>query len=293
MSLFSRLFGKKNSNPPPEGQPPGVVQVANENERMRRAFEKAGTTLWYFKASVATPQPGQNNFSAKIRITDGDTVEYIWLNDPSFDDEGNLYGIVGNTPQYVQTVKQGQQIGVDPTLIADWMIVENNRLIGGYTTRAIWDGMSTPEKASLAKQLHFFIDEGADHFPHDFSTPEGAILCLEDALEEQNMEKAIACKDFITEAQRMLKDKFPEMQAEEEVVNGLAEALQAAFEKSFEDNGYPSFKHLLRSFPEKQQIDEHTCLVTEVCIYPDGGKSRQQLLTCQTSEGWRVLNPVN
>ena len=39
----------------------------------------------------------------------------------------------------------------------------------------------------------------------DFSSPEGAILCLEDAYRKRDIEAAVAAKDFATEARRMLQ----------------------------------------------------------------------------------------
>src|SRR6478735_8084955 len=39
----------------------------------------------------------------------------------------------------------------------------------------------------------------------DFTTPEGAILCLEDAYRRRDIEAAIAAKDFKTEARLMLQ----------------------------------------------------------------------------------------
>src|SRR6266516_519949 len=52
----------------------------------------------------------------------------------------------------------------------------------------------------------------------DFTTPEGAILCLEDAYRKHDIEAAVACRDFATEARLWLQrnpsynsDLFAEM----------------------------------------------------------------------------------
>ena len=44
-----------------------------------------------------------------------------------------------------------------------------------------------------------------------------------------------------------------------------------------------------RAFPKRQKISDNNFLITEVCFYPDGGKSIQKLNTFKT--GWKVLNP--
>ena len=46
----------------------------------------------------------------------------------------------------------------------------------------------------------------------DFTTPEGAILCLEDAYRREDIEAAIAAKDFKTEARLMLQKTGPKTQ---------------------------------------------------------------------------------
>lgn len=294
MGLFSRLFGKGRSGHAEKaasgGAPLGVVTIADDDERMNDAMEKARLTLEYFRESLLLPRPEQTYFSVKVKIEDKGKQEYIWLTSPSFDEEGNLFGIVGNKPQFVNSIKDGQEIGIDAGSIADWMILEDGRLIGGYTIRAIRDRLSENEIADFDKNTGLNIDEGVDYFPHDFSTPEGAILCLEDAYDEHNIEKAIACKDFQEEA-RMLLKRMNELYQDGEIVERTAEILELSFRKSLQENGFPVFKNILRAFPVRQKISRNLYLVTEVCIFPDGSKSRQQLYTYNGPDGWRVLHP--
>lgn len=294
MGLFSRLFGKRHSGHAEKAENgggfPGIVTIADDDERMNNAMEKARLTLEYFRESLLFPRPEQSYFSVKVRIEDHGKQEYIWLTSPNFDEEGNLFGIVGNKPQFVNTVKDGQEIGIEAGRIADWMILEEGRLIGGYTIRAIRDGLPENEVAAFDKSTGLHIDEGVDYFPHDFSTPEGAILCLEDAYDEQNIEKAIVCKDFREEA-RMLLKRMNELYQDGEIVERTAEILELSFRKSLHDNGFPVFKNLLRAFPVRQKISRNLYLITEVCIFPDGSKSKQQLYTYNGPDGWRVLHP--
>lgn len=46
--------------------------------------------------------------------------------------------------------------------------------------------------------------------PLDFTTPEGAILCLEDAMRRQDLDAAVACKDFQIEAVLLLLQTMPD-----------------------------------------------------------------------------------
>ncbi|PWS33627.1 YegJ family protein [Pedobacter paludis] len=288
MGLLSKIFGKKNVEER-QGEP-DMVYVPNEDERMNWAIEKAKLTLWYFEESLANPQQHQVYFSVKVHIIDGDNGEHIWLTEPHFDDEGNLYGTIGNEPVNVSTVKLNQKIGIDRNLISDWMTIENGRLIGGYTIRAIRDGVPDAEKPAFDNSIGLYIDEGVDHFKADFSTPEGAILSLEKAYNNQDLDGAIACKDFDEEAKAMLSGM--KMDFDEEIINNTAEVLRLSFINNIEEQGFPDFTVTQSAFPEREKIDENHFIITEVCWFPDGGKSIQKLNTFKSQNGWKVIGPV-
>ncbi|RYF40190.1 MAG: DUF2314 domain-containing protein, partial [Cytophagaceae bacterium] len=80
------------------------------------------------------------------------------------------------------------------------MSIENGRLIGGYTIRAIRDGVPEKDKAAFDNSIGLYIDEGIDHFKANLDTPEGAILAIEQAYINQDLNAALACKDFYEEA---------------------------------------------------------------------------------------------
>lgn len=287
MGLFSKFFGKR-SEPASNEQLP-VVHIPDSDERMNWAIEKARSSMHYFQECLLSPTPAQQYFSVKVLIDDGNNREHIWLTTPSFDDEGNLYGEVGNKPVYVNAVSINQRIGIDPRFITDWMIIENGRLIGGYTIRAIREGLPGHELSEFDRQVGLYIDEGIDYFSHDFSTPEGAILCLEDAYDEQDIEKAVSCKNFYEEA-RLLLEKMNDRFSSPEIIETTADVLRLSFIKNLEEEGFPVFHNLLRAFPERKKVTGNLYLITEVCIFPDGGKSRQQLYTFRDEDGWKVLN---
>mgnify|MGYP001125444886 FL=1 len=288
MGLLSKIFGKKNVAER-EGEP-DMVYVPNEDQRMNWAIEKANLTLWYFEESLKNKQPYQNYFSVKVLITDGDEGEHIWLTDPHFDDEGNLFGTVGNEPINVRSVKFNQKIGIKRDLISDWMIIENGRLIGGYTIRAIRDGIAEKEKAAFDKSIGLYIDEGVDHFKADLETPEGAILAIEKAYNNKDIDAAIACKDFFEEAKSLLS--VMKMEIDQDIINETAEVLKLSFINNIEEHGFPDFSTVQNAFPERKKVDETHWVITEVCWYPDGGKSVQLLNTYKSPKGWVVLGPA-
>ncbi len=293
MGLFSKLFGKKKDTKKFRNRTnePVVVDVQSEDEKMNWAIEKSRLTLHYFEDCLKSPKEGQQYFSIKVKIEENEKVEHIWLSDPNFDDEGNLFGIVGNEPIDVKNIALNQKIGIDRKLISDWMILENGRLIGGYTIRAIRDDLSGDRLQNFDKGLGgMFIDEGEDYFLPSHSSPEGAIVKIEKAFDEDNIEKAIDCKDFHKEAELMLA-KMGSEDLGEEVILQTAEVLKLSFIKSLQENGMPKFKGIKRAFPKREKISSNHMIITEVCYHPDGGKSIQRLNTYKSDNEWKVLNP--
>ena len=171
----------------------------------------------------------------------------------------------------VTTVKLNQKIGIDRNLVSDWMIIENGRLIGGYTIRAIREGYKGIDLQNFDKSLGgMTMDDGEDYFIADFTTPEGAILSIENAYDERNMDKILACKDFNIEAKLML-EKMKDMSLDAEIVKQTAEVLKLSFLK-FSQEGLPSFKGIKRAFPLREKISDEHFVITEVCYYSDGKK---------------------
>lgn len=126
----------------------------------------------------------------------------------------------------------------------------------------------------------------------DFTTPEGAILCLEDAYRRRDIEAAIAAKDFKTEARLMLQKTGFKEHMDDAMVAKTAEALVASF-RAHTTAGWPDFEGLESFFVDRKRHAEGVVLVTEMCRFPDGAFSRQQMLVAETPLGWRVLNPVS
>ena len=78
---------------------------------------------------------------------------------------------------------------------------------------------------------------------------------------------------------------------EEEIIVKTAEVLRLSFIKSLQENGIPKFNGIKRAFTKREKIGDNLMRITEVCIYPDGGKSVQRLNTYKGEAGWKVLNP--
>ena len=124
----------------------------------------------------------------------------------------------------------------------------------------------------------------------DFTTPEGAILCLEDAYRKRDIEAAVAAKDFRASARRVLEKSKLRAGITDEIVGKFA----ATFEKAFRAetvSRWSDFDDLESFFPKREVVAEGIVSVTEVCRFPDGFFSHQEILVVETPSGWRVLHP--
>lgn len=261
-------------------------------EAMSWAVQKARLTSGYFRESLAAPSEQQDSFSMKARIRDGEKEEHLWLSDVQMDEEGIFYGIVKNQPEGVENVQQGTRIGVGPGDLTDWMIVENGRLIGGYTIRVVRDRMSPAQRDDFDVTLGLRVDEGVDYFPHNHTTPEGAILCLEDAFTQGDINAAVACKDFQKEASHML-GRVPNLELTPDVISQTAETLEMAFRNFFVDHGMPNYSGTERAFTEREFEDDDTVVITEFCRHPDGTMTADRIWVYRINGLWKVGPPAN
>ncbi|WP_316838815.1 YegJ family protein [Pedobacter gandavensis] len=289
MGFLSRFFRKGSLEK--EKSRFSLGYIPKEDEQMNWAMEKARLTLWYFEEHLKRPGPGQDYFSIKVKVKDQNLVEHLWLIAPDFDEEGNLYGKVGNEPIQVKNIELGQRIGIGRSLISDWMIVEQGMLLGGYTIRAIRDGLPKVEQQFFDESIGIAIDAGADHFFPDFNTPEGAITTLEEAYKNDDLASAVACKDFHEEA-RLLLAHMNLKPEDEDFIQETSEALEAAYIESLIECGMPDLSKVKRAFSKREIISKDSCIVTEVCTFPTGLVTEQRLLTFKTREGWKVIGVV-
>jgi hypothetical protein len=128
----------------------------------------------------------------------------------------------------------------------------------------------------------------------DFTTPEGAILMLEDAYRKKDLQAAVDAKDFVAESRVMLSKLDTSFDKDQEILKKTAEVLELAFRAEMKEKGFPDFSGIRSHFPktEPHQDFEDIVAVTEVCTFPDGRTSTQKLLVAKTPKGWRVLNVV-
>lgn len=138
----------------PEGK---IIYVPNDDKAMSAAIDKARATNATFIAALEKPAPGQSSFSVKVGFVDGKKTEHMWLSPVRFDGKA-FQGVVNNQPESVKNVKMGQTVSIEPLQISDWMFVEDGKLKGGYTIRALRDRLQGNERDKFDRGVPFVID---------------------------------------------------------------------------------------------------------------------------------------
>jgi uncharacterized protein YegJ (DUF2314 family) len=154
LMILTLFFTGCRKKPPVEDK---VTYVADDDSKMNAAIEKARSTADTFITALNSPKANQTAFSVKMAFTDGGNTEHMWLTPVSYDGT-KFVGTVGNEPEKVKNVKLGQKVSVGPSEISDWMYVENRKLVGGYTLRALRDAMSPKERAEFDKSVPFVVE---------------------------------------------------------------------------------------------------------------------------------------
>jgi hypothetical protein len=126
----------------------------------------------------------------------------------------------------------------------------------------------------------------------DFATPEGAILCLEDAYRRQSIESACACKHFLIEGILILLDVDPNLARNAELRKRNAVLLERQFRKEIAE-AWPDLKGVESFFIDHQAYIRGIVAVTELHRLPDGSFNKLNLLVTNTLSGWRVLKEIS
>ncbi len=126
----------------------------------------------------------------------------------------------------------------------------------------------------------------------DFSTPEGAILCLEDAYRRRNIESACICKNFLIERTLKLLDLDPDLARDPALRKQHAQTLERSYRKAITES-WPNLAGVESFFIDRQPYTDGIVVVTELHHLPSGRFNQLKFLVAHTKDGWRVLNEVS
>jgi uncharacterized protein YegJ (DUF2314 family) len=136
-----------------------VKMVKTDDPAMLRAFAKARATLDSFLARLVARDPAITQPALKVRIEDGDAVEYFWVTSPTAVAQG-YSGTIDNDPELVRNVHDGEVIVFPKAQIYDWSYVEasTGKLIGNFTACALLTHETAESAAEFKKTYQLDCD---------------------------------------------------------------------------------------------------------------------------------------
>ena len=134
---------------------PPLIFMADEEPAMKRAFERARTTLDKFLEIARSGRPGLDGFAVKVGIRDGKETEYFWISD--FKQTGDKFsGKIDNTPQRVKNVRANQAYEFSRSQIVDWVYLDrtNKKMVGNFTYCALLSKEPPAQAAAARKKFN-------------------------------------------------------------------------------------------------------------------------------------------
>lgn len=127
-----------------------VVSVGSADEEMQAAIARARQTL---PAAIERFVAGElEAFTVKVRVSDGQNAEHVWLSDTRYEN-GKFSGIIDAELQYLDGFKEGQVYEASIDDVSDWMHFNDGLMYGNYTLRVLLPRMPKEEAAKYAEHL--------------------------------------------------------------------------------------------------------------------------------------------
>jgi uncharacterized protein YegJ (DUF2314 family) len=164
--LASLLLSCRLLNPPPSPQPTSsdpIVKFSEDDVEMNNAIRQAQETLPLFIKALQSPTDTQTAFLVKARFPydEPDNYEHMWINELAY--TGDVFeGTLANEPVYVTEIRFGDRVTVKIEDISDWMIIDDHRMLGGFTLHVIRNNMSEDERAQFDAGLDFEIPDSPE-----------------------------------------------------------------------------------------------------------------------------------
>jgi len=113
-----------------------VVNVDGEDPRMVEAVAEARRRWPEFVTAFENDADKDKPFIVKAEFKDGDATEFMWMSVMRIDDK-TITGILGNTPNRLTNVKEGQEVTVPLSALNDWLYSTGQDPVGGFTIKVI------------------------------------------------------------------------------------------------------------------------------------------------------------
>jgi uncharacterized protein YegJ (DUF2314 family) len=136
---------------------PTIYNVNSDDPEMDAAIQASKTTLPEFLRVFERQDTATSDFALKVHYDDGQEPEHLWLANLS-KQNGKLYGVVSNLPEFTKAVKEGETVVIDTSKVSDWKYVQNHRLVGGRTIKVLRNHLSPEERKELDASIDYKIE---------------------------------------------------------------------------------------------------------------------------------------
>ncbi|WP_296148493.1 hypothetical protein [uncultured Flavobacterium sp.] len=121
---------------------------------------------------------------------------------------------------------------------------------------------------------------------YQYETPEKAVISLEKAYSQEDLNGVFASKDFEGEAKLILTDKSYEIT--DELVTATAKLLEETLKKNLQENGFPDFSDAERQFSELKHLNENIYFFDEIITYPNKEIYKNKVFLTVQDSIWKV-----
>ena len=152
------LFMAACSSVPTQAPTTVPTMPSDSDNEMEAAFQQARDTLDSFIVKIGTPSPNRTLVAVKVRfvLPDGSSQD-LWVDQISYQD-GVFHGTMGDDLPTLR-LSMDDKITIKRKDIVDWMLVEDGKLIGGYTIRLAYERMSPEQKKQFLKTINYSIED--------------------------------------------------------------------------------------------------------------------------------------
>jgi len=132
--------------------------VVSGDSELDAAIAQARGSLDEFVTRIATAHANRTFVAMKVRFTPpGESPQEIWVDEVTYTD-GVFRGNMGDDIPPLR-LEAGERVTIKEEDVVDWMIVEDGKLVGGYTIRLAVQRMSPEERERFLETLDYTIED--------------------------------------------------------------------------------------------------------------------------------------
>ena len=128
-----------------------TIGVSAEDGEMGAAFGKARQNFPAFVQALDAGKDDPQSFAVKLRIVDGDAVEYFWAFDVKRSG-AKFTAILNDESERIRNVQYGEATSFAASDVYDWMYRAGDNFVGNYTACALLAHEPADEVEALKQQ---------------------------------------------------------------------------------------------------------------------------------------------